>query len=107
MGVEFVGGKVSIAANGTGSISLRYDRDANIIQFLINSTGRCEIQEIELQGVERYLTGVIEVDQLKMHGNVYPLPEPIKYPRGTLLTISLADISGATNLVYFGVVMKY
>jgi len=107
MGLEFVGGTVSLTAGGTDTIVLKFPRTADMIGFLVYSTGRVEITSLELEGVEDYLTGTIELDQLKREGNYFELPEPIPYPKGTKFAIGLKDISGATNVVYFAVLMKW
>jgi len=105
--LEFVGGTVTLSAGGTGDVVLVYARDTNIVEFLVNSTGRCEITKIEQEGVEVYTTGVLELDQLKKQGNVYVLPEAIGYRANAKLVFSLRDISGASNTVYVCAVMVY
>jgi len=105
--IEFVGGSASLAAGASGDITLAFARDGDIIQFLVFSTGRCQITKIEQEGVDVYTTGVIEVDQLKKHGNVYDLPEPIGYKANAKFVFSLKDISGAANVVYIAFVIKY
>jgi hypothetical protein len=107
MAIEWVGGTVSLTANGTGSITLEYPRDGEIVQILVNSTDRCKITKIEQEGVDVYTTGVLELDQLKMRGNIYELPEPIAYRANARLVFSLEDISGAANVVYIAVCIRY
>jgi len=108
MPVEFVGQSVTLSANSTGEIKLSFQRDAEIIQLIFNSTGRVAVTNIELVGKNRYITGEIELDMLKENGgNVYTLPEPIKYEKGTDILVTFRDLSGAENKVYFGVVMRY
>jgi len=105
--IEFVGGSVSLAAGASGEIVLAFARDGDIIQFLVFSTGRCQITKIEQEGVDVYTTGIIELDHLRKHGNVYDLPEPIGYKANAKFVFSLKDISGATNVVYIAFVIKY
>jgi len=105
--LEFVGGTVTLSAGGTGDVILTYARDANIVEFLVNSTGRCEVTRIEQEGVDVYTTGVLELDQLKKQGNVYTLPEAISYRANAKLVFSLRDISGASNTVYVCAIMVY
>lgn len=107
MAMELVGGSVSLAANGSGKIQVEYARDGQIVEFLVNSTGRAEISSIEQEAVEDYVTGTIELDALKKKGNVYELPVPIEYKSGSKLTVSLTDLSGAANDVYFAFLIKY
>jgi len=107
MAVEFVSGTVTLSAGASGSITLKFPRSGDIIEFMVYSTGRVEITRIEQEGVADYLTGVMELDHFKKLGNVYPLPEPIPYTKGTAFTFSLKDISGASNVVYIGLVIKY
>jgi len=107
MPVEFVGGSVSLSAGASGDITLAFARDGQIIQFLVFSTGRCQITKIEQEGVDVYTTGVLELDHFKKHGNVYDLPEPIAYKANAKFVFSLKDISGATNVVYIALVIKY
>jgi len=107
MPIEFVGGTVTLSAGASGDVVLSYARDANIVELLVNSTGRCEIVKIEQEGVETYTTGVLELDQLKKQGNVYTLPEAISYKANARLVVSLRDISGASNTVYVCAVMVY
>jgi len=103
--LEFVGGTVTLSAGASGDIVLVYARDANIVEFLVNSTGRCEVTKIEQEGVDVYTTGTLELDQLKKQGNVYVLPEALTYKANAKLVFSLRDISGASNTVYVCVVM--
>jgi len=105
--IEFVGGNVSLSAGGTGEIVLAFARDGQIIQFLVFSTGRCQITKIEQEGVDVYTTGVLELDHFKKLGNVYDLPESIGYKANAKFIFNLKDISGATNVVYIAFVIKY
>jgi hypothetical protein len=107
MPIEFVGGSVSLTANGSGDIKLSFARDGKIVQFLVNSTGRCEIVKIEQEGVEVYTTGTLEIAQFKEHGNTYKLPEALEYKSGQSFIVSLKDLSGSANLVYFVFVIVY
>jgi len=108
MPIEFVGGSVTLDPNGTGEIKLEYQRDAEIIQMIFNSTGRVALTNLELVGKDRYITGEIELDQLKENGgNVYTLPESLPYDKGRRIQIGLRDLSGASNTVYIGFVMRY
>ena len=100
------GGSVSLSASGSGEISLRMAVDGDITQFLVNSTGRAKITNIDVQGYQDVWKGSIEVDQFKQYGNVYDLPEVIPVTSGSTVTISLTDLSGATNVVYFGLHIK-
>lgn len=106
MTIYIHGGTTSLSANGSGQISLRVTVDGEIIQFLVNSTGRCKITNMELEGYEDFFEGSIEIAQLKKDGNVYDLPDPIPVTKGSYFTVSLTDISGSSNDVYFALVIR-
>jgi len=97
------GGNITLPAYGSGTLRLRIAVDGIITQFMINNTGRCAITNMEIAGVADFFEGIMELDQFKQHGNIYTLPEPIAVTRGSDLVVSLMDISGSTNIVYFAV----
>jgi len=100
MSLIFIGGTATLSAGGTGEIKLTPVKDVTLWEFMVYSTGRCEITDIEMVGVANLLDGVMELDNLKKYGNVFPLPKPIDWKKGVTLRFALKDISGATNTVY-------
>jgi len=94
---------VTLSANTSTSLRIRIPVDGVITQFLTNSTGRVAINNIEISGVADFFEGIMELAQFKEYGNVYHLPEPIAVTKGSDLVITLTDISGATNAVYFAI----
>jgi len=97
MPVEFVGGRVSLAAGASDSITLKYERDCKIHKISFVNTGRARIDAIEIVGVRVLTTGIMEVDNFKQQGNILPVIEPIDWPKGIDLVFRLTDLSGATN----------
>jgi len=97
------GETVSLAAGGVGTIRIRIAVNGTITHFLVNSTGRAKITDMQISGYEDFFEGTLELDQFKERGNVYELPDPIEVTRGSDLTVDLEDISGAANAVYFAV----
>ena len=104
MPLKLLGGAVTISAGETGEIKLEAKSDFTVSQLLSNSTGRCEVTKIDIPEVLPILDGVIELAQLRQYGNVYILPESILIKKGSIVVISLRDISGASNLVYIALV---
>ena len=96
------GNNTTLSASGSGTIRIRVSVDGEITQFLVNSTGRVQITDIEVMGYEDIFDGTFELEQFKKDGNTYDLPETIPVTRGTDVVISVTDISGASNDVYFG-----
>lgn len=100
------GGFTTLSASGSGSIRLRIGVDGEITQFLVNSTGRVQITNIEVSGEKDFFDGTMEIEQFKEYGNVYHIPEPIPIKKGDDIVFSLTDISGASNDVYIGVEIR-
>jgi len=97
------GESVTLSANASGTIRIRVATDGEVTQFFVYSTGRARIDDIEFTGYEDIFDGEMEIDHFKMHGNVYPLPEPIPVKSGMDIVISLTDLSGATNRVSWAI----
>jgi len=104
--IYWIGGTISLAANGTGEISLSPDEDVDILAIHINNTGRAEITSAEMARLPPFIVGVMEIDLLKKHGNVYELPEPISWSKGVDFVWSFKDISGASNVVYLAFLVR-
>jgi len=102
----FLGGTTTLSADSSGTIRLRIPVNGTIDQFLVKSSGRVKVTDLELSGYEDIFDGTMELDQFKKDGNTYDLPEPIPVTRGQDLVISLTDISGSTNVVAFAVRIK-
>ena len=107
MPLYLLGGTTTLSASGTDTIRLRIPISGRIVAFHVNSTGRCKITNMELSGYRDFFEGSWELDQFKVRGNRYELDEPIPVEKGQDLLISLEDISGSSNTVYFGVVILY
>jgi len=106
MAIYIHGESVSLSAGGSGSIKIRVTIAGDIIQWLVNSSGRAKITDMELEGYEDFFAGAIEIDHLKYRGNVYDIPDPIPVTPGSYFTVNLTDISGAANDVYFALVIR-
>ena len=104
MPVRFLGRAITLSANATAEIKVEFKADAKITQILTHSSGRAEIVKIDIPEVPPMLDGVMELHQLRQEGNVYPLPEPLVVPKGTIISVTLKDLSGASNVVYFAFV---
>ncbi|MCS7369071.1 MAG: hypothetical protein NDF57_05115 [archaeon GBS-70-058] len=100
MPVFLMGGSVTLSANTSGELKLRAKISGTITGIFVNSSGRCEISNIEIGGYRDIFEGAMEVDQLKVYGNYYPLKEPIPITVGQDIIFALKDISGASNTVY-------
>jgi len=100
------GGNVTLDANSTGSIRLRIGVNGEITHFFVYSDGLCEVQDIELSGYEDIFEGVMVLRHFRERGYVYTLPEPIPVTKGQDFVISLKDLSGSSNKVYFAVLIK-
>jgi len=100
MPVYILADKVSLTAGGTGEIILVPDVDIRFNLISITSTGRVEVNHIEIIGVRTLLKGKTEANAFHREGNVMILPEPVTLSKGSELKFSLLDISGATNDVY-------
>lgn len=106
MSIYFLGGTTTLSSSGTDTIRLRIPCDGEIIAFLVNSTGRCKITNMEISGYGDFFEGSLEITQLKVDGSKYVLEEPIPVEKGQDFVISLEDISGASNTVYFACVIR-
>lgn len=106
MAFILIGDDVTLSASGTGTIRLRTPTSGKITKFLVNSTGRAKITNIEISGVKDFFNGELEIEQLKEYGNTYHLPEPLDFPSGSDLIVNLTDLSGASNTVFFAVEVK-
>ncbi|MEM4469068.1 MAG: hypothetical protein QXS32_08400 [Candidatus Nezhaarchaeales archaeon] len=100
---HIIGEAIDLVANGTGTINIVPDVDVTIHKISITSTGRVEINRIEIVGKRLILKGKIEAANLHEQGNIKVLEEPIALGKGETLSISLLDISGAANRVYVAV----
>jgi len=100
MPVFFLGGAVTLAAGATAELKLRIKVEGVITGIFVNSTGRCEISNIELGGYRDIFEGAMELEHFKVYGNYYPLKEPIPVTAGQDVIFAVKDLSGATNVVY-------
>jgi len=95
-----IGDTVTLAAGGTDTITLKPDVDVQIKEIGISSTGRVEINRIEIIGVRTILKGKVEADTLTQQQKRWILEEPVPWAKGQELAFGLLDISGASNKVY-------
>lgn len=91
---------VELSPNGTGMADITPDVDVTVRKISITSTGRVEINRIEIVGKRLILKGKVEAANFHEHGNIKELEEPITLGKGETLSIGLLDISGAANRVY-------
>jgi len=100
MRAYFTGDVIELAAGAEGTLTLDIGVDLTATALAVNSSGRCEISDIERLGQPKILDGFIELDQLKKEGNIFPLPSPEPFVKGDKLSFKIKDISGATNRIY-------
>jgi len=100
MPIYFLGGSIDLAANGSGELKLRAPIPLTVTGIFVNSTGRCEITNIDIPGLKDVFEGSMEVDHFKVYGNYYPLKEPVAIGGGQYVVFALKDISGAANKIY-------
>lgn len=107
MVLRILGTYKTIPANGSDTLYLEPDRDGEVISVFINATGRARITRWENFGVEEFVDGSIELDALKTNGNAWILPEPVRITKGKTISISVEDLSGASNLVSIALLIRH
>lgn len=100
-------GTVSIAANGTVSTSIPTDLDAPfLVQKIVGSrTGSCLVTIKDGARDRQWMNIACEFDNL-VGGGHYPniLPSPRYVDRGSVVALTLQDLSGAANNVEINLV---
>jgi len=97
--IYLIGGSTTLSANADGTITIKFGIGVQMHALGLKSTGRVKITNMEVETVEDFFDGEAELDALKNEAETFKLPEPLMIPKNSNLTISLTDISGATNTV--------
>ncbi len=95
-------GTVTIGANGSTTASIATDNDAHFVVYkLVGSrTGACTLTIKDGARDRQWMNNAVHFDNIVGNGhypNIFPAPRFI--PRGVVIAISLADLSGASNTV--------
>ncbi len=95
-------GTVSMAANGGISVAIPTDNDAHfLVEKIVGArTGPCTLTVKDAARDRQWMNGAIHFDNFVGNGH-YPnlLPSPRFIARGSVISISLNDLSGAANTV--------
>jgi len=95
-------GTVVLTANGSGSASIATDNDADFMVHKITGarTGACLVTIKDQARDRQWMDTPVHFDNLIGNGH-YPniLPSPRFIPRGSVVSYSFTDLSGASNTV--------
>jgi len=94
------GGKVSLAANAEGTVTIEIKTNIEITRIAHGSDGRFEVQDIDLVGKEDIFDGYIDNKSMCVDGNSFQPPEPLALSKGNSVSFKLKDLSGSANNVY-------
>lgn len=100
-------GTIDIPANGTTTASIPTDNDSHFVVYKLVGArdGACTLTMKDGARDRQWMNEAIHFDNLIGNGS-FPniLPAPRFIPRGTVVSISLTDLSGSTNTVEINLV---